>query len=75
MGKEEQANAVFEEQLRQLEPILDKASVGRIAAFFYIHSNGMVNVRKPGDYVSKMIELAGGEYVPNTCLLYTSRCV
>ena len=66
MGKEEQANAVFEEQLRQLEPILDKASVGRTAAFFYIHSNGMVNVRKPGDYVSKMIELAGGEYVPNT---------
>lgn len=66
MGKEEQANAVFEEQLRQLEPILDKASAGRTAAFFYIHSNGMVNVRKPGDYVSKMIKLAGGEYVPNT---------
>ena len=33
------------------------------AAFFYITSSGSVNVRKSGDYVSKMIELAGGRYV------------
>ena len=32
-------------------------------AFFYISSNGSVNVRKPGDYISKMIELAGGQYI------------
>ena len=32
-------------------------------AFFYISSNGYANVRKSGDYVSKMIELAGGTYV------------
>jgi len=32
-------------------------------AFFYVASNGAVNVRKPGDYISKMIELAGGEYI------------
>ena len=25
-----------------------------------------MNVRKPGDYVAKMIELAGGSYVPQT---------
>ena len=33
------------------------------AAFFYVSPNGYVNIRKPGDYVSKMIELAGGKYV------------
>lgn len=32
-------------------------------AFFYINSNGSVVVRKPGDYVTKMIDIAGGDYV------------
>ncbi len=32
-------------------------------AFFYITSSGGVNIRKSGDYVSRMIELAGGRYV------------
>jgi len=32
-------------------------------AFFYISSNGYVNIRKPGDYISKMIEFAGGRYI------------
>jgi len=32
-------------------------------AFFYLSTNGAVNVRKPGDYISKMIELAGGKYI------------
>ncbi|MDO4175797.1 MAG: ABC transporter substrate-binding protein, partial [Eubacteriales bacterium] len=31
---------------------------------FYISSTGSVNVHKPGDYISKMIELAGARYVP-----------
>ena len=35
----------------------------KTAAFFYITSNGYFNIRKPSDYVSKMIELAGGKYV------------
>ncbi len=32
-------------------------------AFFYIAPNGYVIIRKPGDYVSEMIRLAGGEYL------------
>lgn len=35
----------------------------KTAAFFYITSSGYASVRKPGDYVSKMIELAGGRYI------------
>jgi iron complex transport system substrate-binding protein len=31
-------------------------------AFFSVNSNGSVVVRKPGDYVTKMIETAGGTY-------------
>ncbi|MBO5552046.1 MAG: ABC transporter substrate-binding protein, partial [Lachnospiraceae bacterium] len=34
-------------------------------AYFYISPKGHVGVRKPGDYISKMIEIAGGEYIPS----------
>ncbi|MCR5237071.1 MAG: ABC transporter substrate-binding protein [Lachnospiraceae bacterium] len=33
-------------------------------AFFYINPKGNAGVRNPGDYISKMIEMAGGKYVP-----------
>ncbi len=35
----------------------------KTAAFFYISPNGYVNIRKPKDYVSEMIRLAGGKYI------------
>ena len=63
---EEAAEQLFQEQVQQLDTVLAGQSVGKSAAFFYITSNGAVNVRKPGDYVAKMIELAGGSYVPKT---------
>ena len=63
---EEPAEQLFQEQVQQLDTVLTGQSVGKSAAFFYITSNGAVNVRKPGDYVAKMIELAGGSYVPKT---------
>ncbi|MBR1629522.1 MAG: ABC transporter substrate-binding protein [Lachnospiraceae bacterium] len=34
-------------------------------AFFSISDNGYATVRKSGDYVSKMIEMAGAKYVPS----------
>ena len=43
---------------------MNQKATGKTAAFFYITSNGSVNVRKTGDYVAKMIHLAGGIYVP-----------
>lgn len=33
--------------------------------YFYISPKGYAGVRKPGDYISKMIEMAGGEYIPS----------
>lgn len=62
--EEERARQYLDEQFEQLEPILSQDPTGKTVAFFYITSNGSVNVRKSGDYVSKMIELAGGTYVP-----------
>ena len=63
-GREEQAEACFRKQMENLKPVLDQDATEKTVAFFYISSNGYVNVRKSGDYVAKMIELAGGTYVP-----------
>ncbi len=65
-GESEAAEELFNEKTKAF----DKISVTDIAederktaAFFYITSNGYFSIRKPGDYVSKMIELAGGRYI------------
>lgn len=63
MGRREEAEAYFAEQLERLEPVLEQESTGRTVAFFSINSNGSVTVRKSGDYIAKAIELAGGVYV------------
>ena len=56
------AEEFFDRQVALLEPILQQDGTGERVAFFYVNANGVVNVRKPGDYVTKMISLAGGEY-------------
>lgn len=61
--REEEAKAFFEEKVSSLRSILQQEKTGLKVAFFYVNSNGAVNVRKPGDYVAKMISLAGGEYI------------
>lgn len=63
LGKEEKAETIFQEEMKRLEGVLAEENTGKTVAFFYISSNGYVNVRKSGDYVSKMIELAGGNYI------------
>ena len=40
-----------------------QASTGKRCAFFSITANNLANVRKGGDYVAQMIEMAGGDYV------------
>ena len=65
LDKDEEAEAVFEEQAEKLNSIKDSENTGKTVAFFYINSMGSANVRKSNDYVSKMIELAGGKYIFN----------
>lgn len=62
-GKEEEAEKLFSEQSELLQSVSQNGSAGKTAAFFYISQKGSAVVRKPNDYVSKMIQLAGGEYI------------
>lgn len=63
LGKEEEALEAFREQEDILERVSQEARSGKTVAFFYITTNGAVNVRKSSDYVPKMIALAGGQYI------------
>lgn len=63
-GCMEEANDIFDAQVNAVEKIRSSNDDNsKTVAFFYINSNGSVVVRKPGDYVTKMINMAGGEYV------------
>ena len=63
--RESEAEDFFESQLASIEPLLrERPDTGMTAAFFHVTANGLINVRKPGDYITRMIELAGGHYVP-----------
>lgn len=63
LGKEEEAEQIFEEQTRILDRVLADEKTELTVAFFFITSNGLVQVRQSSDYVPKMIELAGGKYI------------
>ncbi len=66
LGKEEQAEAIYSEQIEILERVSAEEKTDKTAAFFFITSDGLVQVRRPSDYVPKMIELAGGNYIFDT---------
>lgn len=63
LGKEEEANRIFEKQREILERVSEDEKTDKTVAFFFITSNGLVQVRESGDYIPKVIELAGGRYI------------
>lgn len=63
LGREDDAAAIYQQAIDGLQPVMDQENTGKTVAFFYINSNGSANVRKSGDYVAKMIEMAGGQYI------------
>jgi iron complex transport system substrate-binding protein len=72
LGKEEEADKIFDEQVKILTEIQTQISkknnstnndANNTVAFFYITSNGLVQVRQSSDYIPKLIELAGGKYI------------
>ena len=63
LDQEEKADQLFERQKEALKRVEAEESTGKTVAFFYITSNGLVQVRQSTDYIPKMIELAGGKYV------------
>ena len=65
LDREEEAAVLYDRMLEELAPILDQEPTGKTVAFFYLTTTGTANVRKSGDYIPKMIRMAGGEYVPS----------
>ena len=61
--KEEEAKTYYDKQLAAVEPIMTKSKTDLKVAFFYVTAGGTINVRVPGDYISEMIELSGGNYI------------
>lgn len=65
VGKTAEAEAFFDREAKALDSVLNAEPTGKTAAFFYLNPNGYVNVRRSGDYVAKLVALAGGVYVPS----------
>lgn len=60
-GHQAEADAFFQQQREVLEHTAAEAPTGKTVAFFHITSNGAAVVRRSSDYVTRMIELAGGQ--------------
>ena len=65
LNEEDRAEELFNEQVAYLNEALQEDAPKTTVAFFHISSSGYVVARKSGDYVTKMLELAGGQYVFN----------
>ena len=63
VDKEEQAEEFFATQAAIIEELKDFENTEKTVAFFYISSDGTVNVRASWDYIASMIEIAGGRYI------------
>lgn len=60
---EEEAEKKFESQAAYIDEIAKKENTGKTVAIFYITSKGKLYARNAGDYMAKMVDLAGGKYV------------
>ena len=60
MNKEEEAESFFSQQAQIIEKLKDFQNTEKTVAFFYINTSGSPVVRNPKDYISSMIEVAGG---------------
>ncbi len=61
--RREEAEKAFASEEAVFASVQKEEIAPKTVAFFYITSNGEVNVRKSSDYLPKMIALAGGSYV------------
>jgi len=62
-GCPELGDRLFEQQKKHFDELSETQSSGLTAVFFYITSSGRIVTRKAGDYITKMIEMAGGKNV------------
>ena len=62
VDKEDKAAAFFDQQASVIRELENFENTGKTVAFFAVNSDGSVVIRKPSDYIPKMIALAGGRY-------------
>ncbi len=62
LDEADKADILMKEQAERLEAA-SCADTGKTAAFFYINGSGQAVTRKSSDYVSRMMEMAGGRNV------------
>lgn len=63
VDKQQEAADFFAVQESYVDELSGLANTGKTVAVFYVSSTDTVVVRKSSDYVSKMIEIAGGKYI------------
>lgn len=61
-GREEEAETFFDQQEEKVETLGNFTNTEKTVCFFYMNSDGTAVVRRPEDYIPKMIGLAGGRY-------------
>ncbi|MCR5774713.1 MAG: ABC transporter substrate-binding protein [Lachnospiraceae bacterium] len=71
-GEYGKAVRFFDAACKQIDEVISGTEDNKPAAdgkpsiaYFYISPKGHVGVRKPEDYITKMIEFAGGTYIPS----------
>ena len=63
LSRDEKAEEIYREEADLIKSIESEEKTDLTVAYFYITSNNLVQVRKPTDYIPKMIEIAGGKYI------------
>ena len=63
LGREELAQQVFDRQAERIAPPAGPAVHRQELRVLFHLANNLANVRKGGDYVARMIEMAGADYV------------
>ncbi|MBR1855317.1 MAG: ABC transporter substrate-binding protein, partial [Lachnospiraceae bacterium] len=61
-GHEKEAEAAYAAQKTAFEKGTAAEPLDKKVAFFNVTSTGAINIRKPEDYIAKMIRMAGGTY-------------
>lgn len=62
LNREKAAQDFFNEKMQVVNEVASNEPTGKTVAFFAVKSDGSVTIRRPGDYMARCIELAGGTY-------------
>lgn len=63
-NKEKEAEALMEKQTAVVDGLAGLENTGKTVSIFYITTKGSIYTRCSEDYAAKMVELAGGKYLP-----------